>query len=185
MKSYDDVMAIQRRFKLRVRPKPTLLPQDEFRFRLNFLKEELEEFEEAHVLRDLEGASDGLIDLVVVAIGTAIGMGLPWEKLWNEVQRANMDKQPGATARFGTDLVKPDGWIPPQLGPILEAASLYCPTAPENPDRPCDSCSGDGSPEEGLLGECVATHCQDRGAHPAHCFHLTCNGGPCQKRRMQ
>ena len=35
---------------------------------------------------------DALIDLTYVAMGTAYMMGLPWQDLWDEVQRANMSK---------------------------------------------------------------------------------------------
>jgi predicted HAD superfamily Cof-like phosphohydrolase len=76
---------------------------------------------------------DALIDLVYVALGTADLMGLPWEKMFEEVQRANMAKERAKSAdesmaKTGRghvlDVVKPAGWTPPDHLPILTAASI-------------------------------------------------------------
>lgn len=84
------------------------------------MHEEIAEFFVAHTLED---QADALIDLVVFALGTAHLMQIPWDLLFTEVHRANMDKEPAATDRSPNDLVKPDGWVPPQLRPILERAA--------------------------------------------------------------
>jgi len=53
-------------------------------------------------------------------------MGLPWQVLWNEVQRANMTKQRASSdgsdskRRTSLDVVKPPGWQPPDVAGILE-----------------------------------------------------------------
>src|SRR5690606_15968618 len=94
--------------------------KSEFEFRYEFMYEELCEFQEAHIKGDLAGAADALIDLVVVAMGTAVMMGLPWELLWDDVQRANMSKVRGVTSRgVGADLMKPEGWEAPKTDEIL------------------------------------------------------------------
>lgn len=84
-------------------------------FRINFLQEELTE------LRDAESAEDvvdALIDLVVVAIGTLDGFDVDSYKAWDEVLRANMNKEVGIKEGRPNplglpDLVKPEGWTPP------------------------------------------------------------------------
>lgn len=104
---------------------PRAIPREEAEFRLNFLKEELREIEEAYAAGDLAGVADGLVDLAYVAMGTAHWHHFPWEELWAEVQRANMDKIRVArveeSAR-GTlfDCRKPTGWKPPDIQSALD-----------------------------------------------------------------
>lgn len=92
------------------------------RQRGDHLREELDEFVRAALIQDLAGMADALVDLVYVAKGTAIMLGLPWERLWNEVQTANMAKEPRRTKRHDHDVVKPDGWQPPDIAGTLQTA---------------------------------------------------------------
>lgn len=87
-------------------------------FRIDFLKEELEETEAALVNMDAEEIVDGLIDLCVVAIGTLDAFGVNPYKAWDEVLEANMAKEvgkkPSRPNPLGVpDLVKPDDWKAP------------------------------------------------------------------------
>ncbi len=87
-------------------------------FRIDFLKEELEETESALVNMDAEEIVDGLIDLCVVAIGTLDAFGVNPYKAWDEVLEANMAKEvgkkPSRPNPLGVpDLVKPDDWKAP------------------------------------------------------------------------
>lgn len=132
--NFEDVKAFHEKFDVPVRPRPQLLPEDELAFRLGFLKEEVMEFQEAHDRGDIAEAFDALLDLVYVAHGTALMMGLPWQEGWNEVQRANMSKMsardilaqmPDGTtpedigARHISDVRKPEGWQPPNIEAVL------------------------------------------------------------------
>lgn len=88
------------------------------KFRIGFLREELEETEAAFEANDAEEVVDGLIDLCVVAIGTLDTMGVRANVAWDEVLRANMEKEVGQKAtrpnKLGLpDLVKPTGWVGP------------------------------------------------------------------------
>ena len=88
------------------------------KFRIAFLQEELDETREAYILRDAEEVVDGLIDLCVVAIGALDAFGVDPYKAWDEVLKANMQKQVGVKETrpnpLGVpDLVKPDDWKPP------------------------------------------------------------------------
>lgn len=87
--------------------------------RERYLQEELDEFKEAVCLEDM---ADALIDLVYIAKGTAVMMGLPWEALWDDVQRANMAKEAAATARSPRDVIKPIGWVGPDNWRVLDNA---------------------------------------------------------------
>ena len=62
-------------------------------FRINFLQEELDETSGALVNTDAEEIVDGLIDLCVVAIGTLDAFGIDPYKAWDEVLKANMQKE--------------------------------------------------------------------------------------------
>lgn len=73
--------------------------------------------------QDIDEQADALIDLVYVAKGTAVMMGLPWDMLWDDVQRANMSKEAGVGKRGHlVDCIKPPGWVPPQTHEILQLA---------------------------------------------------------------
>lgn len=127
--NHFDVWCFNCKFDL-PRPKtPQLLDSYTFHFREGFLREELDEFYTAHQHADLAGAADALVDLVYVALGTAIMMGLPWQALWDEVQRANMSKVRAASAedskRGSTlDVVKPPGWVAPDISAVLRRAGV-------------------------------------------------------------
>jgi len=88
------------------------------KFRSKFLREELNELDKAIDEGDAEGVVDALIDLEVVAIGTADLFHIDQYKAWNAVLRANLGKalgvKPGRPNPFGfPDLIKPEGWKAP------------------------------------------------------------------------
>lgn len=87
-------------------------------FRLNFLKEELDETFDAYFNDEPEEIVDGLIDLCVVAIGTLDLLGVDAHKAWDEVLKANMAKEVGIKEGRPNphglpDLIKPEGWVAP------------------------------------------------------------------------
>ena len=87
-------------------------------FRIDFLKEELDETESALINMDSKEVVDGLIDLCVVAIGTLDAFGVNPYKAWDEVLRANMAKEVGVKESRPNplgmpDLTKPEDWEGP------------------------------------------------------------------------
>ena len=87
-------------------------------FRLNMVREELDETRDAFTKGDPEEIVDGLIDLCVFAIGTLDVFGVDAHKAWDAVYEANIAKSPGVKEGrpnpFGLpDLIKPDGWTAP------------------------------------------------------------------------
>ena len=109
--------------------KPHQLPDDVARFRIAFLEEELSEFKLAIESGDLAEQIDGLVDLVVVAMGTAHLAGFDWPKHWQEVYEANMRKIRASNAsdsrskrKHSLDIVKPDGWGSPNHQAIINKA---------------------------------------------------------------
>jgi predicted HAD superfamily Cof-like phosphohydrolase len=99
---------------------PRLFSLEEKNYRIACMFEEIEEYAEADTLVD---SYDACIDLIVFAVGTLYRMGMPLQEGFDAVMKANLAKQPGnnphkkdkARAEYrGTDLVKPEGWTPPE-----------------------------------------------------------------------
>mgnify|MGYP002640126059 FL=1 len=87
-------------------------------FRINFLKEELTETEDAFNNKDAAEVVDGLIDLCVIAIGTLDAFNVDAQKAWEEVHAANMMKERGIKESRPNplglpDLIKPQDWVGP------------------------------------------------------------------------
>ena len=120
---FKDVKDFHQKFGLLCHDTPGHLSRRKLGERIEFLSEELNEFIEACKTQDLAEQADALVDLVYVALGTAVMLGLPWDELWADVQRANMAKVRGVGKRgHAVDCVKPPGWSPPQGHAILLAA---------------------------------------------------------------
>lgn len=124
--NFADVHQFHTHFGLPAPKLPEQLEHSVFRFRHDFMEEELEEFRAAYRDGDLAKQADALIDLVYVAMGTAVMMGIPWQLLWDEVQRKNMEKirvnaetLAGSTRQHPFDIVKPEGWTPPDIEGLL------------------------------------------------------------------
>jgi len=87
-------------------------------FRLDMMQEELDETRNAFVNKDPEEMVDGIIDLCVFAIGTLEVFGVDANKAWDEVYKANMNKEVGIKEGRPNplglpDLMKPKGWKGP------------------------------------------------------------------------
>lgn len=120
----DDVKKFQTKMAIPRAERPSLLHDELLQFRLRFLAEELSELYSAAAEKDLIGMADALVDLVYVAHGTAIIMGLPWQQIWDEVHSANMGKERVNKAEDSkrghvSDVVKPKGWKPPDLAKYI------------------------------------------------------------------
>ena len=126
-KYLTDVQAFHNKFGLPTATDNPHFPSDEIMdFRLGFLMEELDEIGAGIYNHDLEEVADGLIDLIYIAIGTGLFLGLPMDELWDEVQRANMDKVRAKNAdeskrNSALDVIKPVGWKEPDIKRVLES----------------------------------------------------------------
>lgn len=127
---FDDVGRFHEKFQLEnttfYPPGPREPHEEVLDFRLKFLEEELQEFREGMDEMDHAQMFDALIDLVYVALGTAHFLGYPWREGWNLVQAANMNKvraqADASDSKRGSsfDVVKPEGWQPPDIQGLLE-----------------------------------------------------------------
>jgi hypothetical protein len=93
-------------------------------YRAAFGIEEKVELVEAIIDRDLSAIADALVDGVYVDLGTAHFYAIPFDEVWDEVQRANMTKERGPTQARGhaLDVRKPPGWNPPNVAGVLRGA---------------------------------------------------------------
>ena len=87
-------------------------------FRMLMIGEEYQETLTAINNSDSEEVVDGLIDMIVFAIGTLDVFNVDANEAWNRIYEANMAKEPGVKPgrpnKFGLpDLLKPIGWTPP------------------------------------------------------------------------
>lgn len=93
------------------------LTKDQLSFRMDLLNEEFYETNDAFESNRPEEFVDGLIDIIVIAVGTLSLSGVDVQKAWDEVHRANMAKERGVKKgreqSGGFDLIKPEGWVGP------------------------------------------------------------------------
>ena len=100
--------------------KPLPLSTNRVKARVEHLQEELNEFKASGTL---ENQADGLIDLIYVALGGLIEMGITPGPIFEVVHAANMQKKKGEVAARpnseGQDAIKPDDWEAPKLEALL------------------------------------------------------------------
>ncbi len=117
---FDDISRMHEKFKVH----ETVAKMDSntlkqfLKFRIGCIEEELNETKKAIDEKDWDGVTDGLIDLVVFAIGTLDLFQVDGELAWSEVMFANMQKsvgeKPSRKNDFGfPDLVKGPDWSAP------------------------------------------------------------------------
>lgn len=155
------------------------LPEDILLFRALFMLEELQEYLVAvgceiiqlpdgslDIIRnnndgepphfDPEKALDSLVDLVYVTIGAAFLHRFKFNEAWARVQAANMAKERATGAddsrskrKHSLDIVKPDGWKPPDLSDLI---------GPAEPRR-CE-CSPPGGPLKKIIEVAGTNYCE-------------------------
>ncbi len=94
-------------------------------FRLQFLQEELMELTQAIRKRDTVELADALADIIYVALGTAHYCKLPFDQVFDEVHRSNMNKERALSEKQSKrghlqDVVKPVFWQPPDIAGVIE-----------------------------------------------------------------
>ena len=103
---------------------PRQLDEEEELFRIQFLREETEEYVTACIDKDLHEQLDALVDLVYVALGTAYLQGFDFNEAFRRVHEANMKKKLAVTADqskrgYKNDVIKSEGWKPADLSDLV------------------------------------------------------------------
>ena len=117
MKIDRDVQEFLEKFGLNYEGPRRLLPPPLGSSRTAHMEEELREYIEAD---SKEEKLDALVDLVYLAIGTALLHGFDFNGAWKAVHEANMQKIRGYNPdQHKLGVVKPGGWTPPDLTPFV------------------------------------------------------------------
>ena len=91
---------------------------------IKLINEEHQELLEASLAEDSVEQLDALIDILVVTIGAIHSAGYDAEGAWKEVMNTNfakIDKETGKVRkREDGKVLKPLGWVPPNLKPFIE-----------------------------------------------------------------
>ncbi len=69
-------------------------------------------------IQNMPDAIDGLCDLLYVAFGAAVEMGVDLEPFFDEVHKTNLAKLNGPIRADGK-VQKPEGWKPPRIAEML------------------------------------------------------------------
>jgi predicted HAD superfamily Cof-like phosphohydrolase len=91
--------------------------------RASLIEEEVDETIQAMTGGSITGVADGIVDSIVVLLGTAVTYGIDIRPIWDEVHRTNMAKKGGPVREDGKKL-KPEGWQPPKIKELLELQKL-------------------------------------------------------------
>ena len=83
--------------------------------RIKHMTEELKEYINAQKEGNREQQLDALVDLVYVTLGTAYYENFDFDGAFKHIHSCNMKKIQKATKRSKWDVVKPEGWQPPNL----------------------------------------------------------------------
>ena len=92
MSNFDDVKTFMETYGQEVKKNPSFPDEKIIQLRIDLIKEELKEFQEAINNKDFLEIADALTDLLYVTYGAGHSFGIDLDKCFTEVQRSNMSK---------------------------------------------------------------------------------------------
>ena len=92
MSNFFKVKEFMQKFKQEVKSKPSFPDDNIIKLRINLIKEELLELEEALNDKNIEETADALTDILYVTYGAGHAFGIDLDKCFEEVQNSNMSK---------------------------------------------------------------------------------------------
>ena len=92
MSNFSKVRIFMKTFGQDVKNEPSLSTDKINKLRVDLIKEELEELNEAMKNKDLLEVADALTDILYVTYGAGHAFGIDLDKCFNEVQNSNMSK---------------------------------------------------------------------------------------------
>ena len=92
MSNFNKVGTFMKTFGQEVKTKPSFSSDKINKLRIDLIKEELEELQEAMKNNDLLEVADALTDILYVTYGAGHALGLDLDKCFDEVQNSNMSK---------------------------------------------------------------------------------------------
>ena len=112
MSNFFKVKKFMQKFKQEVKSKPSFPDDNIIKLRINLIKEELLELEEALNEKNMEETADALTDLLYVTYGAGHAFGIDLDKCFDEVQKSNMSK----LDKFGNPIYNDQGKV--MKGPL-------------------------------------------------------------------
>ena len=92
MSNFNKVGTFMKTFGQEVKTKPSFSSDKINKLRIDLIKEELDELQEAMKNNDLLEVADALTDILYVAYGAGHAFGIDLDKCFDEVQNSNMSK---------------------------------------------------------------------------------------------
>ena len=92
MTNFNKVGTFMKTFGQEVKTKPSFSTDKINKLRIDLIKEELDELQEAMKNNDLLEVADALTDILYVTYGTGHAFGIDLDKCFDEVQNSNMSK---------------------------------------------------------------------------------------------
>ena len=92
MTNFESVKKFMQTFGQEVRTKASFPNDKIISLRLNLIREELSELEEAIEKKDIKEVADALTDILYVTYGAGHAFGINLDKCFKEVQDSNMSK---------------------------------------------------------------------------------------------
>ena len=92
MSNFNKVGNFMKTFGQEVKTKPSFSTDKINKLRIDLIKEELDELQEAMKNNDLLEVADALTDILYVTYGAGHAFGIDLDKCFNEVQNSNMSK---------------------------------------------------------------------------------------------
>ena len=92
MTNFEKVGLFMTTFGQEIKKRPSLSTDKINNLRINLIEEELKEFKEAILKKDLKEAADALTDILYVTYGAGHAFGINLDDCFNEVQKSNMSK---------------------------------------------------------------------------------------------
>ena len=112
MSNFFKVKKFMQKFKQEVKSKPSFPDDNIIKLRINLIKEELSELEEALNEKNIEETADALTDILYVTYGAGHAFGIDLDKCFDEVQKSNMSK----LDKFGNPIYNDQGKV--MKGPL-------------------------------------------------------------------
>ena len=92
MSNFNKVGTFMKTFGQQVKTKPSFSSEKINKLRIDLIKEELDELQEAMKNSDLLEVADALTDILYVTYGAGHAFGIDLDKCFEEVQNSNMSK---------------------------------------------------------------------------------------------
>jgi predicted HAD superfamily Cof-like phosphohydrolase len=92
MSNFNKVGTFMKTFGQEVKTKPSFSSDKINKLRIDLIKEELDELQEAIKNNDLLEVADALTDILYVTYGAGHAFGIDLDKCFDEVQNSNMSK---------------------------------------------------------------------------------------------